>query len=262
MQSLNSIIQHSLMPQLASIQKESSLRWLTKHLPREAGVKGLHAFCGNGQETFLMGSLLNEAYKLYGIDENQSLIKKAVEAKEAEQWKQIYFINTNPSTWKSEQQLDFVYSRIWKTDLWQQTNFLKNTKNNLKEDGNFILELIQFSGFSAFPYHPVFSRAVELIAKLEQSNNTGNTEKCLDLLQGFGFQIQEINYSPPAFIDKKNKNILSQILATFEEKLLQLKLVRKEELEPLLLELQRYEASGDTLISRPGVYQILAKDSL
>ncbi len=257
MQSLTSIIRQSLMPKLATIQKESSLKWLKKHLPSETGVNGLHAFCGSGQETFLIGSLLNGAFNLYGIDENQSLIKKAEAAKDVGQWKQIYFLNTNPSTWESEQKFDFVYSRIWKTDLWQQASFLKNTKNNLEKGGKFILELIQFSGFSAYPYHPVYSRSVELIAKIEQSH-ANNTEKCIDLLQNLGFQIQEINYSPPAFITKMNKDFLSRILATFEEKLLQLRLVTKEELEPLLLELQRYEARADTLISRPGVYQILA----
>ncbi len=260
MQSLTSIIQQSLLPQLTTILRKPSQGWLRKHLPKKAGVCGLHIACGSGEDTFLIASLLNQTYCLHGIDENKVLIEDAKHAKEVGEWDQVNFLNTCPSTWKPEMKYDFVYSRIWKTDLLKQTGFLKNTRNNLKEDGKFILELIQFSGFSAFPYHPAFSRSAELILKTEQclTNTLGLTEKYTDLLQSHGLRILEINYSPPAFIEKKDKKILSQILATFEEKLLQLGLVTKEELDSLLYQLKRYETRGDSLISRPGVYQILA----
>ena len=264
MQLLTSIIRQSLLPQLAAIQKESSRKWLKKHLPGEAGVSGLHIGCGSGENTFLIASLLKGKYTLIGLEDNPDLIEMARITKASGNLGQVCFQHTSPLKWKSEQPYDFVYSRIWVADLLKQENFLTNTKNHLKENGRFILELIQLSGFSAYPYNPAFSRSAELISKIEQtSTHTSEVvEKCIDLLENQGLQIQDINYSLPTFLDKKNKNLLSKILTLFEKKLLQLKLVKAEEFKPLLLELQRYEASGDALISRPGVYQILAKKQL
>ena len=53
--------------------------------------------------------------------------------------------------------------------------------------------------------------------------------------------------------------IVSLTLEAVCTEILQLKLASKTELNALLLELKHFEKQEDTLISTPGVYQIIAK---
>lgn len=164
-----------------------------------------------------------------------------------------------PFSWKPEQKYDFIYSRIWTPDLLEQMHFLSSIRQNLKKGGRLIVEIMQFSGYSAYPYNHAFARSTALISQLEQANAA--SINLLDNLYAFferaGFQTLEISQSSPAFLPKKYNGVISLLLELFKEKIRQLRLTTSEELNALHQELKRYEAQQDILVSRPGVCQVM-----
>ncbi len=156
---------------------------------------------------------------------------------------------------------DLVYCKIWVADLLEQMPSLRKIKQGLAAEGKLILEVYQLKGFFAYPYHHAFSRVADLFSQVEQAypNTPDFRQHCIDLLEQYSFQVLEINYAPPAFIAKCHKDILSLMLDLLKEKLLPLRLLGTEELKALMLELKQFENRPNTLISKPGLYQIVMK---
>lgn len=260
-QTLGAAARRALLPLLSGIYRENSRIWLSKRLPDKKGVLGLHLGCGSGEDTFLLASLLNENYTLHGIEEDMALIEAARYAEAAGKGKQLHFFYASPFSCKTEEKYDLIYSRIWAPDLMKQPGFLSNAGRRLSEGGKLIVEAMLFSGYSGYPYNHAFDRSIALIAQLESSyaDTSDWLKKLSNLFAGEQFQVLEINYSPPAFIAGVHNGVASLLLESFQEKLLRLHLANKEELNALIQELKHYETQQDTLISRPGVYQILVK---
>lgn len=151
----------------------------------------------------------------------------------------------------------FLRLRIWVRSLHQTTHLLKLMHEGLQSDGLLLLEIIRFSGYTAYPYHYSFARAVELMTNLE--TNRVLPEQWPGLLHQNGFNILDRVNSSSAFLSHEHKSIISSSLETFRSEILQHTTGTLTEINALMPVLIQYEGQKDTLICRPGVQLILAK---
>ncbi len=259
MQELGFTIRQSLLPLLGLIYQETRLHWLNSYLPQEESVIGISTGFELEEKKLVKTSDLSKQLIYPGAKKPDILTEVANKIKEAQKNRQVQAPKKPSILKKSERAYGFIYSEIWISDLLEQITFLKKLRKELKEEGKLILEVFKLSGFSAYPYHPSFSRAAEIISQIEQSftSPADLSQQYVDLFEKNGFKVLDINYSPPAFIEKKHKAILSLLLGLLKEKLLELQLITTDESEALIQELKEFENRQNTLISKPGLHQIV-----
>jgi SAM-dependent methyltransferase len=208
-------------------------------------------------ETFLIASILGDKYSLIGIEKDAILIESARQMKSLLNLRHINFIQDSIGIKEHNLRVDFVYTRLLTTELYKQNVVIKGICQSLKPDGVLIIEMMQWSGFHAYPYNHAFVRATELLGRLEDS--LPNKAQLLSWLQGIGCAIIDTAYASPVFIPRNCNQIISLALQWQRDKIINRLGLHQEEINALLQELWQFEQKEDTLISRPGVRQIFAK---
>lgn len=175
--------------------------------------------------------------------------------------KRIRCVQADLTSWESEQPFDVVYTRTWAGGLSGLDTLLETIRQNLHTGGRLLLEVVSLFGFSAYPYNHALARSMELIGRLETPGHSTAAlpERVQVLLQQAGFDTLEVLSSLPAFVPRTHNQAVSLALEACRDAILQCRGSTAEELNALLLELREFEAQGDTMISRPGLLQILAK---
>jgi hypothetical protein len=149
-----------------------------------------------------------------------------------------------------------VYLRLWETSLQDTSAILRQAHQMLTKGGALLMELINFSGFKAYPYHFSFTRAVELIGNLETDQSIQNGLP--ELLKQIGFERTEKVYSRPTFLPKEYNQIISVCLEAFRQEIILQIGTSREEIDALLSVLKHFEEQEDTLICQPGVHLVQA----
>jgi hypothetical protein len=142
-------------------------------------------------------------------------------------------------------------------DKYSLMGIEKGIRQELKPDGEFIIEIMQWSGFRAYPYNHAFVRATEILGRL--GDPLPNQAQLASWLQGIGCAIIDTAYASPIFIPRNCNQIISLAMQWKQEEIMNCLGLRQEEINALLQELWQFEQLEDTLISRPGLRQIFAK---
>lgn len=243
---------------LAAIFEPAARQWLEKQLKPVKGGQGLHLGCGSGEDSFLIAALLSENTTLYGIDEDAALIEAARQEKARWGLEHVHFAQSSFAAWNPARSYDFIYTRIQASALPAPEAWLTGLSRNLKAGGLLLAEIIKPSGFRAYPYNHAFARTMELIERLEAAQPCA-AEELPGRLEQAGFTNMASTYVAPAFIPPACNRIASLSLECYQAEILRRGDSNREELNALLLELRAYEQQEDSLISRPGVLQIIAR---
>lgn len=155
---------------------------------------------------------------------------------------------------------DFLYTRIWSTERADHSSWLEATGQRLRAGGVWLAACMPLSGFRAYPHNYAFVRTMDLISQLEEvlHSETEAQASLPDQLQQAGFSILKSGHAHPAFIPRHCNPLAALLLERYRSNILIHKLARDAELDALLPELQRFQQAQDTLISRPGILQVLA----
>ncbi len=248
---------------LSSLYRLITREWLDRILPKMNGGCGLHLASGNGEDTFMIDSLLKGQVALLGIDEDAALIQAARHSASRKRLEQVRFARGDLFSLETTQACDFIYARIWEGALNKPGEWLQAIRRNLGNVSILIVEVVQFSGFSAYPYNHAFSRSMELIGLLESPlpEAVPLSEQLPVLLQQEDFVNLTMDYTLPAFIPRDCNHVVSLALEACRDAILHCRGSTAEELNALLLELREFEQQPDTLISRPGLLQVSVRPS-
>lgn len=260
---LGAASRRAFMSLLSKAHETITRSFLEKLLIGQQGLQGLHLGCGNGEDSFLITTVLDESSSLVAIDGDPVLINEAQQKTQLSkninlQFKHCCLLDWSQAEW---QENDFIYARFWISALPQLHHLIPQIHHHLKADGMLIIEVMQFSGYAAFPYNHAFSRASELIRLVEESKLI-NIEHWKNQLRSKGFNAIVSNFSPPGFMPSSIKGLMPLILESLATAILTQTKASRAELNALLLELKAYEMQQDILISRPGLHQIIAKKQL
>lgn len=246
---------------LSSIYGPMTRAWLTKQRDGVSPDKGLHVGCGDVRDTFQLASLLFKGSSLTGPGEDPVLMERALFEKESKELQHINFLNTRLSGFKKDEELENIFIQLLNPGFLVNAMEWASLARLLKTGGVLYLQVLDLSGYHSFPYNHAFARSVELISNLKRTALCESISKCfvLEQLQEVGLEAFDTTFSPPAFITKDNNQILSFLLEWRQEEILTSGYASREEFNSLLLELKQYESQIDTIISRPGMYQICAR---
>lgn len=246
---------------IASIYAPVTLEWLVKYLKAGSQVSGLHVGCKDGSDTFLLAALLGGGCTLTAIDEDPALIEQAQLEKKYKRLEHIQFCPTGLADLATDVEFDFIFSRSKTQEFADQISEWEGMARQLRAGGILFFQVQDFTGFHSFPYNYAFARSVELIGKLGSPplRDSNLKDLALEHLTAAGFGDFETTFSPPAFVPKENNHILSLYLEWRKAEIQTGALASREELNSLIQELKYYESQPDTLISRPGMYQIRAR---
>lgn len=242
----------------AAIFEPATRQWLEKRLTPFADGHALHLGCGSGQDTFLIATLLGENSTLYGIDEDAASVEAARQIKALRDVGRVHFAQACLADWSPARPFDLIYTRILASALPAPEAWLAGLSRNLTSGGVLLAEIIKPSGFRAYPYNHAFARTMELISRLEAAQPC-EAEELPGRLEQAGFTDMVTTYAAPAFIPPGCNRIASLSLECYRAEILRRGDSNREELNALLLELRTYERQEDTLVSRPGVLQIIAR---
>ena len=246
---------------LSAIHEPVTRKLVQNELLSKDHLNVLHDHCGSGEDTFLLASLLGQHSNITAIDENKIMIEKARQKNAEGNFNNVRFFNTDQLDWTKGQQYDLIFTRFLLSNFHKEEVLLQNYYQRLNEGGILIIEGISLSGFASYPYNHAFARSAELLSRTQTVKvNSGSLRDQLknDLLQT-GFREARINVSTPTFIEDAHKTIVSLSLEAAMDKIIGLQLSTATELDALLLELRHFENKEYTLISSPGMYQIIAK---
>ena len=258
---LGAAARRAMTPILSAIYEPMTSDFLKICFLSKTEMHGLHIACGSGEDTFLLASQLGENGRISAIDEDRVMIERARQKKAEKGVNGISFSSADQSTWLNEKKYDFIYTRILMSLLLVEESLLQKIYQSLKKGASLIIEGMNLAGYAAYPYNHAFGRSVEILNQLYMTHASDQNVKdqLLAMFQHHGFREIKIDFIPPAFIDGTYKMIISLTLEAAMEEIIHLKLSSTTELNALLLELRLFEKQEDTLISTPGVYQILAK---
>lgn len=248
-----------LVSSMAKIHESLTRALLGKYLKGKKDIQALHMGCGSGEDSFLIASLLTGQSRLTAFEADPIMIQNAQSANYKPFATGLHFVPFCLKHWNESggQRFDFIYARFWIGAFVEIQDLLKSIRQRLNHGGFLIVELMRFSGYTAFPYHHAFARVSELITQMENGQQEA-IDNCLNLLKSIGFTNLVVEYASPGFVTGKYKSIVSRVLELMVPLMLRRGKVVQPELEALLLELKAYEEQDYTLIARPGVCQVIA----
>ena len=242
------------------------LRPSTKTFIRQAnlysGMNGLDLGCGTGETTLLLKSIVIGG-KITGLDSRETQLKIAKEKAQQNSVPQIIFRHQNILEWKEKQLYDFVYSRLFFNQLKKPLSLLKQIYSSLKPGGLAMIEDMDFSKFQCFPNSFAFDRFIELyieVVKL-QGANPDIGKQLYPLFQKTGFSNIKVQLVRPNFLTNKNKHLASLTLENISSIIENESLATKTEIQALLFELKEFESQKNTMITLPGIYQVVGYKS-
>ena len=246
---------------LSAIYEAVTNNLIQQELLAKDHLNVLHYLCGTGEDTFLLASLLEENAHITAVDEDKIMIEKALQKSAESSFNQVHFFHTDQLDWRKEAKYDLIFTRLLASNFLAEGPLLKNFYHRLKEGGMLIIEGISLSGYSSYPYNHAFARSTELLfltyaAKVDAKQMQDQLKKAL---QKTGFRQAKVTIATPFFIANNYKMIVSLSLEAAMDKIIDLGLSTATELDALLLELRHFENKENTLISSPGMYQMIAK---
>lgn len=223
-------------------------------------MNGLDLGCGTGRTTLLLKALMGKSGKMTGIDMDAVNINLAKEiAGQHPKLSDVAFRRENILEWNDNQSYDFIYSRMFLNQLNDPRAILRRMYKKVIPGGFVMVEELDFSNYQCFPNSYAFDRFVELHALAKKQQNAGSNigKNLKDWFQKAGFKNIEVQIVPPSFINGESKHIPSLTLESIATALLQENLTTPTELHALLSELRGFEKQENTLISLPGIYQVI-----
>lgn len=246
---------------LSAIYEPATRNLIQKQLQSNAQLKVLHYLCGSGEDTFLLASLLGQHSNITAIDNDNIMIEKARHKKAEGSFSNVRFFNTDQLDWTQEQQYDLIFTSYLLSNFNSAEVLFQSFYQKLNEGGTLIIKGFNLNGYTSYPYNHAFARSAELLS-LTQTLKV-NSEYLRDQLKNAflhtDFRKTKINVTTPTFIEDAHKTIVSLLLEATIDKIIGLQLTTTTELDALLLELRHFEKKENTLISSPGMYQIIAK---
>lgn len=257
---LGAASRRALVGKLAAAHSAETEKIIQQHLSAKEGLSGWHLGCGSGEDSFLIAANLIAPTSLLAFDADSILLQLASESEEAKGHLALQFQKCSPDLWQptEKQNLDFIYARIWKGALGKVRSLFSPIYKQLKEGGKLILEVMSFSGYSAYPYNHAFARANDLLSLLE-TRHGGEHAAWQQAIAGAGFSQIQMNATPPAFLNAPGKKLVPFILESLGLQIIDHANASSTEINALLLELNTFEQQQNVLVSKPSVLQLMAK---
>lgn len=245
---------------LSTIYQSDSKEWMAKHLNQSYKKNVLHLNCGNGCESRMIASLLDDHSTLLALDDDAVLIEEAKNGSVNSTTAEVSFLQSDPLHWNSKQSFDYLYTRILSTGENNIQKLLYTLRRNMHKNSVVLFEIVILEGIQAFPYNHAICRTIELISLLNETSKTkvSKAEELIKLFHEARFEIKELHTSLPAFIPPTEKHLISLTLEVCKESILLKNYSTVEELNALLVEIREFESQEDTLISQPALIQIFA----
>lgn len=243
------ILSHILTPSTEAFIREANLR---------SGMNGLDLGCGTGETTLLLKTMVVDG-KITGLDSRETQLKIAKEKAHQNNVSPVIFRHQNILEWKENQIYDFIYSRLFFNQLRKPLNLLEQIYSSLKPGGLAMIEDLDFSKFQCFPSSFAFDRFIELyIEVIKRQGADPNIGKQLySLFQKAGFNNSRVQLVRSIFLTGKYKYLASLTLENISSILINEKLATKPEIQALLFELKDFESQKNTMITLPGIYQVI-----
>ncbi len=250
----------ALIKLLSEVYEPASRNFIKATL-QEKELTGLHLGCGSGEGTFMLAEVIGNNSTITGIEELDSLIGEARAKKIEIGYDSITFNQMAISDWQAMDQYDFIFTRFLPGLESDDEDLSKRIYCGLKKGGLAIMQYIDPTNFSSYPYNHAFARSVELINALNQKFYPPGVEagNLFDIVSQNGFKNVRINHSPSFFVTGSQRAILSLSLETVSTEIEQFGFSTPAELDALLIELKHFEKRKNSMISIPGIYQVLAE---
>jgi len=247
------IMSKNLSPSTEAFVGDASLR---------RGMNGLDLGCGTGETTLLLKSMVGNG-RITGIDSRSTQISIAKDKAQRNNVNRIEFQCINILEWRPRVSYDFVYSGFHFCLLKKPLLLLKQVYSTLKPGGFAMIEDLDFSQFHSFPNSFAFDRFVELymdVLTLQGADpKIGNN--LFPLFQEVGFDHIKVQKVRPTFLTGKDKYLASFTLESIATILVNENLAMTTEIQALLFELRDFESQSNTMITLPGIYQVMGYKS-
>ena len=246
---------HGVYPLMMAVLEPVTRSWLEKYpgdIQTGLLVTSLREADSFILDTFSDGRLISPDSK-----KKDAKVKNIMQSRMDLRWPHRVKISSNElENWRLASLYDFCIVRIGSTISMPLQGF-RNLTMYLKPHGLLLVELVQDSGFRAYPYNHAFARAMNLIGLLE-TDPRRSEEVLTELITRLGYFISEKVYVAPLFIPHSCNRLGSLLLDIFRQGIVQAGHANLAEIQALLQELDVFEMQENTLISRPGVLQITA----
>lgn len=220
---------------------------------------GLDLFCGQGQISHELSQIIGAPYTICGYDTDATSIDIAKE-KIGQSNNQLAFSKIENDNWITNESYDFIYCRSFLNAEYTPLVLVQKMYDSLKPNGFVLLEHIERSNFQSFPQNYAFNRYLELQQSINNINGTSidSIDQLHTILNKAQFHKIRIQQVAPTFLPDDCKQIASLSLEDISTQIIAKNLANPSELQALLYELKSLEKQKTTMISLPGVYQIIA----
>lgn len=245
---------YDVHPLMMAVLEPVTRSWMDKHLGDIPGT-GVFVTSWREEDAFLLDTLAGGLSP--GSKKNEAKVKSIKQSSTDLRCPDRVKISSDDlENWRSASLYDFCVIRIDST-VSMPLQGLKNLAMHLKPHGKILIELVQDSGFRAYPYNHAFARAMNLIGQLE-ADQRRSEEILTELLIRLGYFIPEKVYVAPLFIPKSCNRLGSLLLDVYRQGIVQAGHANLAEIQALFQELNAFEMQENALISRPDVLQITA----
>ena len=156
---------------------------------------------------------------------------------------------------------DFVYFRNYLSTTSESLMLIERALALLKDGGDIIVEEMNFSKIYCTSSNQQYDKCIRTLEVYCEMCNLDFAigEKLHTILKKYGCEKINSQFQPPKFISGSSRMILSKLLKSIKNHILELKILTEVEFENIIKELRVLENSNNNMISLPGIYQVNAK---
>ena len=245
--------------QIISKVLESNSRSFFKNVQFHENSIGLDLMCGIGTTTIQLAEFIGPYNKVSGFDSDVVNIGRAHENAKSKS-EQLNFHLLDEDNWLDEEAYDFIHFQTFFNSSYPFKALFQKIYSGLNEGGFLLLQHFDNTNFQCFPQNYAFERSLELHTELELSLGIriDSVDQLKTLLYQSQFQKVQIQQISPSFLKAEDKQLVSLSLEHISTMLMERKLASHSELHALMNELKNFESQKNTMISLPGMYQVIA----
>jgi SAM-dependent methyltransferase len=222
------------------------------------GVNCMDVGCGGGHVAILMAGMIGTDGHVVGTDTDGQILELARDDAQTAKVANVEFQELDACTGELQEKFDLVYARFLLSHLNKPEKCLAKMVQACLPGGTIVIEDTDFAASFCYPNCLAYQRYIELYQEVVQrgGGNPNIGPKLPAMFRSVGIKEVELNIVQPVHIHGEGKLMAPLTMSRISDALISERLATEDEVQQILIGLNRAAADRETVMSLPRIFQV------